>query len=241
MMTVGLVVGKSESGRGLSLALSFKDVHHPCWGGGHAELGPASAWAAARSFPQCLGEKGVRRPWRCQLPCVWLPRLSGSGAASGVASYRWGGAWLPVCCTGVGHAMRGPATSRSFPRRRLHRGVAQHVVLRKGGVRVLGRSRPRSCGEDESEDPPVRTGAAAIRRCGVGAQVAAVVGAEVVVAIGEASPCRSGCLCRRDRQCHLRSNLRLFGFNGWFSSLVGGCGRGPFHGSVCPEAIAAAV
>jgi hypothetical protein len=42
----------------------------------------------------------------------------------------------------------------------------------------------------------VRIGATAVRRCGVGAQVAAVVGAEVVVAIGEASPCRSGCLRR---------------------------------------------
>jgi hypothetical protein len=86
----------------------------------------------------------------------------------------------------------------------------------------------------------VRIGAAAVRRCGIGTQVAAVVGAEVVVAIGEASPCKSGC-DRRDRQCHLRSDLRLFGFNGWFSSLVGGRGRGPFHSSVCPEAIAAAV
>jgi hypothetical protein len=51
MMTVGLVVGKSEPGRGLSLALSFKDVHHPYWGGGCAESGPTSAWAAAFSFP----------------------------------------------------------------------------------------------------------------------------------------------------------------------------------------------
>jgi hypothetical protein len=40
----------------------------------------------------------------------------------------------------------------------------------------------------------VRIGTVVVRRCGVGAQVAAVVGAEVVVAIGEASPCRSGCL-----------------------------------------------
>jgi hypothetical protein len=32
-------------------------------------------------------------------------------------------------------------------------------------------------------------------------------------------------------------DLRLFGFNGWFSSLIGGRGRGPFHSSVCPEAI----
>jgi hypothetical protein len=52
MMTAGLVVGKSEPGRGLPPTLSFKDVHHPCWGGGCTELGPASAWAAARSFPQ---------------------------------------------------------------------------------------------------------------------------------------------------------------------------------------------
>jgi hypothetical protein len=36
-------------------------------------------------------------------------------------------------------------------------------------------------------------------------------------------------------------DLRLFGFNGWFSSLVRGRERGPFNSSVCPEAIAAAV
>jgi hypothetical protein len=58
--------------------------------------------------------------------------------------------------------------------------------------------------KDRSEDLPVRFGAVAVRRRGVGGQVAAVVGAEVVVAIGEASSCTSGCLCRRDRQCHLR-------------------------------------
>jgi hypothetical protein len=174
-------------------------------GGGCVELGPASTWAAARSFPQCSGEKGVRRPWRCQLPRVWLPGLSDTGAAFGAASYRWGGAWLPVRRTGVGRTMRGPAMSRSFLRRRLHRGVAQHVVRHEGGVRVLGQSRPRAYGEDGSKDLPVCIGAAAVRRCGVGAQVAAVVGAEVVVTIGEASPCRSGCLRRRDRQCHLRS------------------------------------
>jgi hypothetical protein len=33
--------------------------------------------------------------------------------------------------------------------------------------------------------------------------------------------------------------LRLFGFNGWFSSPVRGRERGPFGSSVCPEAIAA--
>jgi hypothetical protein len=241
MMTVGLVVGKSEPGCGLSLALNFKDVHYPCWGGGRAELGPASAWAAARSFPQCSGEKGVRRPWRCQLPRVWLPGLSGSGAASGATSYRWGGAWLPIRRTGVGCAVRGPARSRSFPRRRLHRGVAQHVVRREGGVRVLGQSRPCPCGEDGSEDLPVRTRTAAVRRCGVGGQVVAVVGAEVVVAIGEASSAETVASADETVSATCAPDLRLFSFNGWFSSLVRGRERGPFHSSVCPEAIAAAV
>jgi hypothetical protein len=39
MMTVSLVGEKSEPGRGLSLALSFKDVHHPCWGEGKPSCG----------------------------------------------------------------------------------------------------------------------------------------------------------------------------------------------------------
>ena len=69
-------------------------------------------------------------------------------------------------------------------------------VRREGGVRVLGLSCPHSsttpprggrrrpvC-EDLSGDLPVQAEAAAIRRRGVGAQVAAVVGAEVVLARG---------------------------------------------------------
>jgi hypothetical protein len=67
---------------------------------------------------------------------------------------------------------------------RLHRGVAQHVVCREGGTCVLGRSRSHSRGENGSEDLPERFGAAGARWCGVGGQVAAVVGAEVVVARG---------------------------------------------------------
>jgi hypothetical protein len=38
-MTTSLVVERSEPGCGLPPALSFKDVHHPRWGGGRAELG----------------------------------------------------------------------------------------------------------------------------------------------------------------------------------------------------------
>jgi hypothetical protein len=35
--------------------------------------------------------------------------------------------------------------------------------------------------------------------------------------------------------------LRLFGLNGLSSPLMWGRGRGPFHSSVCPEVIAAAI
>jgi hypothetical protein len=57
-MTTSLVVGRSKPGCGLPPALSFKDVHHPCWGGGCVELGPASAWAPALSF-KCVARATV--------------------------------------------------------------------------------------------------------------------------------------------------------------------------------------
>jgi hypothetical protein len=98
--------------------------------------------------------------------------------------------------------------------RRPHQGVVQDIVRRGGCVRVLGWSCPHSRSEDGSEDLFARAGAAAIRRYGTGAQVATVVGAEVVATAGEASHYRGGCLRWRDRQCHLPPDLRLFGFNG---------------------------
>jgi hypothetical protein len=65
--------------------------------------------------------------------------------------------------------------------------------------------------KDGSEDLPVRFGAAAVRQCGVGGF----------------DPTDGA--------------LRLFGLNGLSSPLVWGHGQGPFHSSVCPEVIAAAV
>jgi hypothetical protein len=52
MVTTSSMVGRSKPGCGLCPSLSFKDFHHQCWGGECAELGPVSARAAARSFPQ---------------------------------------------------------------------------------------------------------------------------------------------------------------------------------------------
>jgi hypothetical protein len=37
-VTTSLMVGRSKPGYGLCPSLSFKDVHHPGWGGGRAEL-----------------------------------------------------------------------------------------------------------------------------------------------------------------------------------------------------------
>jgi hypothetical protein len=98
-----------------------------------------------------------------------------------------------------------------------------------------------SLGEDGSEDLPVRIGAATVRRCGVGGQVGAVVGAEVVVAIGEASSDEAVASADETVSGTCAPDLRLFSFNGWFSSLVRGHERGPFHSSIFPEAIAAVV
>jgi hypothetical protein len=129
-MTTSLVVGRSKPCCGLPSALNFKDVHHPCWGGGRAESGlRLSRGLAARFFLQHSGEKGVCQPCeggelrlcgvgrlrRRQLPRVWLLSLGGFGAASGAASCRLDGAWLSVHRTGDDRAVRRSATPTASP------------------------------------------------------------------------------------------------------------------------------
>jgi hypothetical protein len=86
-MATSLAVGRSKPGCSLPPALSFKDVHHPCWGGGCAELGPRLRVGSGPLLPSVFGGEGVRqlcgggelrvrgagRLWRRQLPHVWLP------------------------------------------------------------------------------------------------------------------------------------------------------------------------
>jgi hypothetical protein len=224
-MTTSLVVERSKPGCGLPPALSFKDVHHLRWGGGRAESGlRLSRGLAAHFFLQHSGEKGVHQPCeggelrlrgagrlrRRQLPRVWLLGLGGFGAASGAASYRLDGAWLSVHRTGDGHAVRGSATSMASP--------APQAVL---GGRTRRRT-PRGwrrCSWMVLSSLHGRTGARTSSRAprqppSTGAEVAAVIGAEVVAAAGEAAPCRGGCLRCRDHQRHLLLSPRLFGFNG---------------------------
>jgi hypothetical protein len=127
----------------------------------------------------------------------WIPLQQRASSNRGeLPPAAWSGCGCPSTARATVAPCVGWPRPRPFPRRRPHWGVVQDVVHRRGGVRIPGWSCPHSRSEDGSEDLLVRVGAAAIRRCGVGAQVAAVVGAEVVAVIGEASHCRGGCLRR---------------------------------------------
>jgi hypothetical protein len=173
------------------------------------------------------------------LPSAWAgdpllpPAFGGEGRPPALRRRRTAtcclvGVWPSVHRTGDGRAVRRSAMSMALPAPLAAPGGRTTRRTPQGGVRIPGWSCPHSRSEDGSEDLLVRARAATICWCGIGAQVAAVVGAEVVAAIGEASHCRCGCLRRRDRQCHLRPDLMLFGFNGLFSPLVGDGGEGLF-------------
>jgi hypothetical protein len=130
MVTTSLMVGRSKPGCGLCPALSFKYLHHPCWGGGRGKPefylphGPAGHLFLQHSGERALtglaegadfdnaGQAGHQRR---QLQRAWLASSAGSGAASGATSHRWGGAWLS--------ARRGaavaPCAPGDRPRRRM--------------------------------------------------------------------------------------------------------------------------
>jgi hypothetical protein len=228
------MVGRSKSGCGLCPALSFKDLHHPCWGGGRAEpelylpYGPAghlllqhsgewvlSGLAEGADFDNAgpIGRK------RRQLQHAWFAGSAGSGTASGATSHRW---------AGCGHmpAVRAAIAPRALgdrPRRRalLERRSCSWAVL-------------PSLRHDASVQRSVLARPGGLEWGSAGGQVAAVVGAEVVAAgEGLAADEIVGAICA--------PGLRLFGFDSLSSPLEWGRGRGPYRSSVCPEVIAAAV
>jgi hypothetical protein len=92
------------------------------------EWGVASAWVGDPFLPPVFG--GERHP-----PALRRrpPAMRGKANCCSLARVQ-----LSVFHPGGGRAARGPATSRSSSHRQLHRGVAQHVVRREGGTRVLG-------------------------------------------------------------------------------------------------------
>jgi hypothetical protein len=114
-MTTSFVVGRSKPGCGLCPALSFKDVHHPGWGGGHIESGfYLPHGPAGRLFLQHSGERaltglaeganfdnaGPVGRKRHQLQRAWLAGSAGSVVASDAASCRLIRAWPSVHRTG---------------------------------------------------------------------------------------------------------------------------------------------
>jgi hypothetical protein len=105
-VTSSSMVGRSEPGYDLGPALSFKDLRHPCWGGGRAEpelylprgfvghLLPQhsreralTSLAGGMDFDNAGLVGGERR----QLQRVGLAGLAGSGSASGSPSRRKSG------------------------------------------------------------------------------------------------------------------------------------------------------
>jgi hypothetical protein len=196
-VTTSSMVGRSKSGCGLCPALSFKDLHHPCWGGGRAELELYLSYGpAGHLFLQHSGEReltdlaegadfdnaGPTGRKRRQLQHAWLTGSAGSGAASGATSHRWGGARLSAHRTGGGCAVRtGGPYKTSHAARAAFVFLDCLVLTPARRLRVEVRA-PPPVQEDLSGDLPVHFGAAGARWCGVGGQVAAVVGAEVVAA-----------------------------------------------------------
>jgi hypothetical protein len=89
-------------------ALSFKDVHHPRWGGKRAELGSCLPHGlATRFFLQHSGEKGVHQP--CgggELRLRGADRLQAPSAAACLAPWpRWLWRRLRCCLLPLGRGV----------------------------------------------------------------------------------------------------------------------------------------
>jgi hypothetical protein len=105
-VTTSSMVGRSKSGCDLGPALSFKDLHHPGWGGGRAkpELYLPCGFVG-HLLPQHSRERaltglaggsdfdnaGLVGAERCQLQRVGLAGSAGSGSAPGAPSRRESG------------------------------------------------------------------------------------------------------------------------------------------------------
>jgi hypothetical protein len=64
-VTTSLMVGRSKPGCDLCPALSFKDLHHPCWGGGRGE--PPGILSSRR--PSNVGGYSYLREWNRSSVC----------------------------------------------------------------------------------------------------------------------------------------------------------------------------
>jgi hypothetical protein len=219
------MVGRSEPGYSLCPTLSFKDLHHPCWGGGQAEpelylphgfVGhPLLQHSGERVLTGLVegadsDNAGLVSRERRQLQRVGLAGSAGSGSAPDAPSRRTSG--RRAARTGGP-----PKTSRAARAAFVFLGCPAFAPVRRllcGGwcFACPGGSEWGSAGE----------------------QMAAVVDVEVVTA--EEVPVAD------EIAVTIRApGLQLFGFDSLSSPLEWGCGRGARRSSVCPEVIAAAV
>jgi hypothetical protein len=105
-VTSSSMVGRSGPGCGLCPALSFKDLHHPCWGGGRAKpelylphglVGhPLLQHSGERVLTGLVegadfDNEGLVGRERRQLQCVGLTSSAGPGSAPGAPSRRTSG------------------------------------------------------------------------------------------------------------------------------------------------------
>jgi hypothetical protein len=128
MMTTSSMVGRSKLGCGLCPALSFKDLHHPCCGGGRAEPGfyllhgPTGHLFLQHSGERALtglveganfDDAGPVDRKRRQLQRAWLAGLAGYVVASNTASYRLIRTWPSAHRTGGCCAVRAGGPSKT--------------------------------------------------------------------------------------------------------------------------------
>jgi hypothetical protein len=222
-VTTSSMVGRSEPGYGLCPAPSFKDLHHPCWGGGRAEpelylphgfVGHPLLQHSGERVLTGLAEgadsdnAGLVGRERHQLQRVGL--AGSAGSAPGAPSRRTSG-------RRAAHTGGPPKTSCAARAAFVFLGCPAFAPVR----RLLHGGRCFACpGGSE-------WGSA-------GGQMAAVVDVEVV-AVEEV-------LVADEIAATIRApGLRLFGFDSLSSPLEWGRGRGARRSSVRPEVIAAAV
>jgi hypothetical protein len=218
-VTTSSIVRRSKPGCDLCPALSFKDLHHPCWGGGKLSRSSTLPYGpAGHLLLQQLGERtltdlaegadfdnaGPIGRKRRQLQHAWFAGSAGSGTASGATSHRWVECgYLPAVRTAV--APRAPGDR---PRRR--------ALL---GRRSCSWAVPSSLRHDASVRRSMLARPGGLEWGSVGGQVAAIVGAEVVAA-GEGFSADEivGTICV--------PGLRLFGFDSCPRPSSGDAGEG---------------
>jgi hypothetical protein len=118
-MITSLVVGRSKPGCGLCPALSFKDVHHPGWGGGAPSWGLPPRGLATRFFLRHSGEKGILQ-------------LCGGGILQPCGGRRTAAAWPGCNCPSSIRATVAPRAGGSC-----------HQPCRGGELRQRGLGRPQ--------------------------------------------------------------------------------------------------